>query len=902
MSSQSEHALRSYLALPATAPWCWLDEGDVLAWRDGGTIAFRAEVEAVLRRLSAHGLPPFGAIAWLLAACRSGSGQRAVDELTSQLEVLRSLLNFSEEFGRVVPGVLRRISELPENVRTSTDAKGTLAEMLFEDQSLRTTPEFATTVVTALEHGGRQHVASKPAIPDRTLRVIVAELHALRDGADRISADALQARLGVGFEHEIKPAPVEVEPTVSARDWIASLKNDPELGGVARLAQQLLPVTQLLRALSDPDELPLGGVSDITNRGDFDRLLCSELAHDDTTLMIRVATNEALYLRREVPPRTPQRCRSVLVDVSLRMWGVPRVYAAAVALAFAATADKHGTCSAWRPSGKFIVEIDLLHRPGLTALLEALEMSRHPGDALGPFHETLSDGNNEDDVEFEPVLITTEDVLADREFQHALAAWPGGTLYIATVQRDGSYRLRIQTARGQRVLREAQLSLDELLEAPQATVPLIDKQRERGLPAILLRHQFPLRLSLAPLSKSIWPAEAGGTLALTGCGCLLHWDKPQHGGRLLSDRIAKGSLRAWGNSPQRQTHAIVGHDLLTIEYDGTVTTVRISDADLLNSQFVYYSGFWLVIAPPQLVVLNAMDGEVLAQQPIPSGYHWTHGRMFRDADGWFALSYQQDLHFERVCLPYVKGEAVVGVIEPPSYGEPLLVMKNGGVRTSEGKVVIEDTPAVSPLQGLLTISRDHERLLLPKGRADTKMTGVIAVDLARRVCFGVPYETGMEWVTAPRQSVSSGNLRNNFDAVAVTDGGELCLRMRKGCWLVLEEHHQQLLWLNRGHQRTVLNPRGFQPLKTDVRVRYRLQVAEFPSGTRVVLDSRGMLHCQSGDASIPEFTLMLVDGMTALWCANGQTAGYSYFLDSDTHVPIGQFVQRVLQPFLQRFQ
>ena len=40
--------------------------------------------------------------------------------------------------------------------------------------------------------------------------------------------------------------------------------------------------------------------------GDFDRLLVSELAHDDLTLSVRIALNEALYLRREAPARDPR--------------------------------------------------------------------------------------------------------------------------------------------------------------------------------------------------------------------------------------------------------------------------------------------------------------------------------------------------------------------------------------------------------------------------------------------------------------------------------------------------------------------------------------------------------------------------------------------------------------------
>src|SRR5918997_2847216 len=59
-----------YLSPTLDALWRWSDSAEVLPWPDGTTIAFRGEVEAVLGRLAPGGLPPFGAVALLLAACR----------------------------------------------------------------------------------------------------------------------------------------------------------------------------------------------------------------------------------------------------------------------------------------------------------------------------------------------------------------------------------------------------------------------------------------------------------------------------------------------------------------------------------------------------------------------------------------------------------------------------------------------------------------------------------------------------------------------------------------------------------------------------------------------------------------------------------------------------------------
>ena len=143
-----------------------------------------------------------------------------------------------------------------------------------------------------------------------------------------------------------------------------------------------MAVVHLPRKISESDELPMGGVSDITNRGPLDRLLTSELAHDDTTLALRVATNEALYLRRETPPKTPTPRRLILIDVGIRMWGVPRVFAAATAMALTATADAHAGALTFRVHGDRVEAADLTTRQGLVGHLSVLEPDPHPGPAV----------------------------------------------------------------------------------------------------------------------------------------------------------------------------------------------------------------------------------------------------------------------------------------------------------------------------------------------------------------------------------------------------------------------------------------------------------------------------------------------------------------------------------------
>ena len=69
MNPDRQHAI-NYLRAPANGLWRWAEDGGVLVWRDGSTIAFRQEVIEIIKWLAPNGLPSFGAIVLLLAAWR----------------------------------------------------------------------------------------------------------------------------------------------------------------------------------------------------------------------------------------------------------------------------------------------------------------------------------------------------------------------------------------------------------------------------------------------------------------------------------------------------------------------------------------------------------------------------------------------------------------------------------------------------------------------------------------------------------------------------------------------------------------------------------------------------------------------------------------------------------------
>src|SRR6266853_10877 len=136
MNPERQQAI-SYLQAPANGLWRWAEDGDVLVWSDGATVSFRAEIIQILQWLAPNGVPPFGAIALMLAGCRGKvpsvlslplspapatvepSGTRAARlQLAAQLEA--ALVE------------LRKLSTLPADLKTGIKAKCVLAEAIFE--------------------------------------------------------------------------------------------------------------------------------------------------------------------------------------------------------------------------------------------------------------------------------------------------------------------------------------------------------------------------------------------------------------------------------------------------------------------------------------------------------------------------------------------------------------------------------------------------------------------------------------------------------------------------------------------------------------------------------------------------------------------------------------------------
>ena len=206
------------------------------------------------------------------------------------------------------------------------------------------------------------------------------------------------------------------------------------------------------------------------------------------------------------------------------------MFATAVALALMAGTTKGASFSCYRANRESVESADLTTRSGLAAHLSVLEADLHLAAAIPAFLEKIKD----DGTAVEPILVMPEDALQEEAVQQALRRIDLPQLFVATINREGVFRLAERGKQRVKPLREAKIDLDDLFRERSA---LVNQHFVSDLPAIFAREPFPLLLT-----ERVSPARAffvsnWGVLSETGDGRLLRWQSPRHGAHQISDRI-----------------------------------------------------------------------------------------------------------------------------------------------------------------------------------------------------------------------------------------------------------------------------------------------------------------------------------------------------------------------------
>jgi hypothetical protein len=881
-----------YLSPSIDSHWRWSDDGETLTWPDDATIAFGPEVRAVLERLSGGGLPPFGGVALLLAACRDGwptsrgraeiAGHRYwaqrmdsnVFDTHAHPAVGLVSVKIANELEQLLEG-LDAINRLPPHLREGVGAKSVLAEMVFEGSRKRTSPEDAATILGAMEEGLSPTLLRPQLHGEAPFMLFVQQIEGLSAGLGHVDAEALALRARTGLDDLPDPADQDLSPPERVWNLIASLKEDAELGPLAKLACDLMAAVSVPRSLRIRDELAVGGVSDLTNRGPLDRLLVSELAYDDLTLAVRVAVNEALYLRREAPAREPPHRRAILIDAGIRMWGVPRIFAAAAAMAMAATNQPDAALAVYRAAANAVCEVDLTRRGGLENHLAALALEPHPGAALAAFFEALEGREGHTDA----IVITHADALADPSFRAAAAALGVAGFYVASVDATGRFVLCLLGRAGIKPIREAKLSLEGLLnpaKSKRERVPLVDPAKSTSLPAIFYQSAFPLRVPHVVDPKLTVVSSQGVMVAATRDGRLLHWTTNSLGARQLTGDLPRGRIAKLAVIDNEAVALITrkkerAADLFRIDLMTLHRTQSVVELPVPDPQGVFaHGGLLYIVSPSRIDAVEPASGKVVAS--LSSPFSWHRERFFLVAGGYSAVAYDgsSTLVFHRLFAL----ARLHTLFDREGFEGPLSLLRDGSILGPDKQVLHRIGGGPSNIK-VLGISTDGHRLALQWG------SGKYLVDLskARSGEMAAPTSRWEADLLGPRvKALPHAIAHTKFRAVFRDAKFNLSLVTRTGRVFTFLDDRGELVLAETGVD--VKGPShaiSFNPIRRERGMGCHLAVATWRDGSKAWLDSRGLLHLRSSDTKIPEFSLTLSNLRPAAWSAEGVMAGSAYF-------------------------
>jgi hypothetical protein len=94
--------------------------------------------------------------------------------------------------------------------------------------------------------------------------------------------------------------------------------------------------------------------------------------------------------------------------------------------------------------------------------------------------------------------------------------------------------------------------------------------------------------------------------------------------------------------------------------------------------------------------------------------------------------------------------------------------------------------------------------------------------------------------------------------------------------------------------------RTFKPVSLARGIGYTLKAATWDDGSRVFLDSRGLLHLQSLDRSVPEASIVLRDGELSGWCSDGRLWGWDYYIGSRDGTERQSVFDTAIRAFVER--
>ncbi|ANF49884.1 hypothetical protein A0O34_04780 [Chryseobacterium glaciei] len=460
------------------------NENNLISIPNVGVIAYRLYIIEILEELQQEGFPPFGSFLLILYAIQDG--YLNMDGVYYHLKRQKG-----KPFGKDVSvndielaiSFLENLNNL-ESVLKKGQNKINLLNTIFKDCHNKISQINSKLIIKKFERSpiiiGES--ANKKLLTKNVVNRDITTLALLHNKFPTVKS-IIDAMINVVDLPELDEEVIQDETTIETnKDFIQELIEDPKTFQVGSLIKRIWSGLKIPMRHLSPGEQPIGGISDMTNKGELSKMLLSEFANEDEIFMNRVANNEALYIQREIPPEENIFERIILIDTSLKNWGSPKVLAFASAIAVIKHPKAHSECKVFA-LGQTNVAISLDKVEEVVDNLNQVSPVLEVSPALDRFFQ---EEHKEKDLEV--FFITHQENLANENIQRTIHENRDRLKFLVTTSADGELNFYKHHKGTRKHIQKVLLPLKELWANP----PQRRKNRENDISSSGKRTDLPL--------------------------------------------------------------------------------------------------------------------------------------------------------------------------------------------------------------------------------------------------------------------------------------------------------------------------------------------------------------------------------------------------------------------------
>lgn len=435
------------------------NENNLISIPNVGAIAYRPYVMEILKELKEQGLPPFGSLLLVLYAIQDGYSN--LDGVIYHLNRQKNALSESNSDIDFAIKFLINLSNVGSLLKKGQN-KIILLQTIFKDSHNQVSSVNSGLILKVFEK--RPHIIAEAATKKNLTSIVInrdIKTLALLQRKFPTTQSIVSAMRGSVEIPELEDEVVEEETTVETdKDFIQELIEEPKTFQVGSLIKRIWSGLKIPMRHLSPGEQPIGGISDMTNKGELHRMLLSEFANEDDIFMNRVANNEALFIQREIPPEENIFERIILIDTSLKNWGTPKVLAYASAIAVIKHPKAHSECKVFA-LGQNIIPISL------DKVDEVVENLNHVSPVLevsGALEKFFNEEHKEKDLEV--FFITNQENLNHQNLHKIIHENRDRLKFLVTTSANGELNFYKHHKGTRKHIQKIMLPLQELWANP----------------------------------------------------------------------------------------------------------------------------------------------------------------------------------------------------------------------------------------------------------------------------------------------------------------------------------------------------------------------------------------------------------------------------------------------------